>query len=154
MALFYTGVTNSYANLGIKNNFAASFAVTVFQGVQPSAADITSSWSSSSANYLQHWTGCSWTQPSLNSPPLGNTLQLTAIPAATTANATGTATWAILWGSNVSEASVQTGTLPNANFIVGPVTDLTGNGIVRLSSNSITIGASSSPTDVVLSFGT
>lgn len=154
MALFYgSGVTNSYAQ-SVKTQFAASFAATVFQGTQPNADSIASSWSSSSANYLQHWTGIVWTQPNPNSPPLGNVLQNNTAITATTANSSGTATWAILWGSNVSEATVQSGTLPNANFIVGPVTNSTGNGIVRLSSTSITGGASSSPTDVILSFGT
>lgn len=153
MALFYgNGVTNSYANVGVKYLFTGTFAVTVFQGTQPSAAGITTSWSSSSANYLQHWTGVVWSQPNANSPPLGNVIQMNAVPTSTTAHASGTATWAVLWGSNVTEASVQSGTIPNANFIVGPVTDSTGNGIVRLSSTSITSGASSSPTDVILSF--
>lgn len=156
MSLFYgTGVSQSFAGTyGVKGQFSATFAVTIFQGTQPSAAGITSSWSSSSANYLQHWTGVVWNQPNANSPPLGNVLQMNAIPTSTTANASGTATWAILWGSNVSEASVQSGTLPNANFVVGPVTNSTGSGMVRLTSTTVTSGASSSPTDVILSFNT
>lgn len=93
----------------------------------------------------------SWTQQNSTTFNAGNYIELTAVPAATTAYANGTAAWGIVWANNVSEASVQSSSLPNTLFIVGPVTDAYGAGLIKLPSTNIVAGQSRSLTDVVMS---
>jgi len=143
---------NMFIYRGIIGGCAANIAVTVFQGTQPTASDITANWTNARANYLQHWTGGYWSQPNANTLGSGNLCTLGVPLTPRTANATGTASWGIIWASNVAEASVQSGTLPNANFIVGPVTDVFGNGMIKMNSTSTTSGSNaSSVTDAVIS---
>lgn len=141
--IYASTLTNLYIKRGIIDGCAANIALTVFQGTQPSAAAITSSWSSASANYLQHWTGAYWTQPNSNTVGNGGACQMGTV-VAQNAYATGTATWGIIWGSNVSEANIQSATLPNANFIVGPVSTATGNGMIIMNTTSTTAGSNAS----------
>lgn len=139
--IYDQNLRNLYIFQAIIAGSTANIAITVFEGTQPTAANITSSWSSASANYLQHWTGAYWTQPTGTTVGAGNVCMIGATPTAQLANKTGTATWGVIWASNVTEASVQSSTLPNANFIVGPVTDISGNGMIKMNSTSTTAGS-------------
>lgn len=147
--LFNSNIRNLMIGRGLMNGFSyisPNFqgSISVYAGTQPTAAQITSSWAtyaSTSANFLLHYTGQVWGQPSygtlLQLYPQGNTV----------ASNTGIATWCILWSSNVTSAQVAASTLPSTAFIVGPVSDTVGQGIVRFTSTSITSGATITITD-------
>lgn len=153
--IFTAPLLNLYIKRGIIDGFSATWACTIFRGTQPTAAQVTSSWSTYSADYMVHWTGISWTHPNANTYGSGNLCQMTAIPTAVVANkgSPNDATYAILWASNVTEATVQGATLPNTAFIIGPVTSTAGNGMVRLSNISITAGISYQPSAILISLG-
>lgn len=129
--------------------------VTVFPGVQPSAASILSSWSTYSALYLAHFiynsAGGAWTV--YNSTTEGTAYISTTQSPTTTAYRTGTATWGIIWttGTNgPSEATVQGASLPSTRFIVAPVGDFTSNDVIRLQSTSIVATTTATLNGVVI----
>jgi hypothetical protein len=125
---------------------------TIFSGTQPTAAQITSSWATYSANYLCHWTDVAWQTP-IDTNVLDAAQLLSAnIPTARAAFRTGTASWAILWNytPNVSEAAVQGASLPSTAFWVVPVTDNAGNGVLKLTTTSIVSGTSYQPNDITI----
>ena len=135
---FQSNIQNSMIGLGllslmyIYGNGAQPAAVSVYSGVQPTSADITANWpayNSGNANFLGHFINGYWSQPNNNSPT-GVLLQYNP-PAAQNAINTGTATWCIVWNVNVALVTVAGPTLPSAAFIVGPVSDALGQGIIR-----------------------
>lgn len=148
--IFTAPLLNLYLRRGIIDGFTQPYAVTVFGGSQPTASTIANSWSSYNTTFLQHWVGMNWNHPNATTLNAGNYIELTAIPTATTANANGVATWGIIWANNVSQANVQLSTLPNTLFIVGPVTDPYGTGMIKVPNTTIVAGTTSSLTDVVL----
>lgn len=134
----------------------AAMSVTVYGGIKPTAATITSSWTSYNTTYLFHQPGVNYIQANYNLVPGGGFLTRTGVPAAVTALNSGTASWCIIWCSNVatgtSAGQIGNATLPNANFIVGDVTIGSGDGIVTLTSLVITGDASSSILDSTIEF--
>jgi hypothetical protein len=154
---FFSDVLNAFVYAGIQSmwswNPSYQTSVTVFSGTQPTAAQVTSSWSTYSAVYLVHWTGVVWPTPiGYNTLDSGNVTTATT-PAAQTAFRSGTATWAILWPFNISEATVQGASLPNASFVILPVSASGGTGCVRLASTTIASGTSYQPTDISIKTG-
>lgn len=134
--LFYTNLRNLMVGSGILKGLASSVGITVYSGVQPSAATITSNWSaynSTNSNFLIHFPGVGWTHPSQGTVAF---ISITTFPAATPATNTGTGTWCIIWSTNPSGATLSGATLPSTSFLVGNVTDLLGNGIVRFNPNT------------------
>lgn len=138
--------------MGMTTTASSSITVslTVYSGVQPSAATIASSWSSYNTTYLFHLPGVSYFIPNWdNTTLLGGYMTKNNNPTAVAAINSGTASWAIIWCSNVAAGSgagqIQNATIPNTSFLVGPVTLDSGNGIVKLfdlniiSANSYTI---------------
>lgn len=142
MIIFHPNIKQLFLGRGVFAAISNPNAVTVFSGTQPTAASITSSWSTYSPLVLVHWQGAGFTMPLTNS-----LMTVTSFPPAATATGTGTATWAIIWASNVTPASVAGSTLPNTSFIVCPVTNTGGNGVIRVTNTSITAGTSVSLAD-------
>jgi len=134
----------------------ANMAVTVYSGVKPSASSITASWPSYNANYLFHQPGVNYIQANLNLVPGGGFLTRTNVPTSVTALNGGTASWCIVWCSNVAAGSsagqIGNAALPNANFIVGDVTIGSGNGIVTLDTLTITGGSTVTILDSTIEF--
>lgn len=129
-------------------------AVTVFSGAQPSAASIAASWPTYNTLVLQHWPNVLFgNAPGSNTFGSGYYVQLNGAITPTTTYASGTATWGILWGSNVSEVTVLGSSLPNSIFMVVPVTDQAGTGTIKLLSTTLTSGASVAPTSIYISLG-
>ena len=127
--MYQGNIRNLFIGRGLQAGFTSPCAITIYGGVQPTAAAITSAWTSynqPNANFLAHYVGGSWTQPSG-----GLLLQLTTLPPAVLADHTGTGTWAILWATNVSAVVAAGASLPNASFIVVPVSNSFGPGVVR-----------------------
>lgn len=156
MALIFTSpIANLFLFQSIQYLYPANtFTCTIFSGTQPNAAQITSSWSTYSANYLVHWTAGSWVAPT--SPDTFDAPQLMTanVPLAKTAFRSGTASWAILWPQpSVTEALVQGATLPSTKFLVVPVTVNGGNGVVKLTDTNIVVGNSYQPNDITIRAG-
>ena len=145
---FSSSIANLMAGRGILQGFnvtvqATTFpsCITIYSGSQPSAAAVTAAWSSynsTNAAFLAHFPGASWTNPSA-----GTLVQL-SVPAAVNASNSGTAAWAIVWQSSYTLAQMGTGTLPNAAFLVVPVSLNTGNGVIRMTNLTVTSGTSTS----------
>lgn len=133
-----------------------TLAITVYSGAQPSAAGITASWSAYNTNFLFHQPGVTYILPNPTVPAAGALLTRNNLPTAVTAANTGTASWCIIWCSNVATGSgsgqISNAVLPNTKFIVGPVTTGSGNGIVTLASLSIVSGTSVSILDSTIKF--
>lgn len=134
----------------------AAMSVTVYSGVKPSAASITASWGSYNTTYLFHQPGVNYIQANPGLIPGGAFITRTNVPAAVTALNSGTASWCIIWCSNVAAGSgagqIGNATLPNANFIVGDVTIGSGDGIVTLSNLVVTGGQSTTILDSTIEF--
>lgn len=134
----------------------ASMSVTVYSGLKPSAATIASSWASYNTTYLFHQPGVNYIQANYNLVPGGGFLTRTNVPTSVTALNAGTASWCIIWCSNVAAGSssgqIGNAALPNANFIVGDVTVGSGDGIVTLSSLTVSGGSSITILDSTIEF--
>jgi hypothetical protein len=132
MALIWdTTISGLMLNRGIKMAMAATVAITVYKGTQPSQADITANWPSyktGSTDFLCHYSGSVWTQQ----PAHGNLLGMSTVPTASSnAQQSGTATWAILWMTNPLIGVMSSDTIPTINFMVVPCSDSIGNGVIR-----------------------
>ena len=113
-------------------------AVTIYGGTQPSAATIAANWASYNTSFLLHlYTGAALGQPSADTVDTGVTVTLTTLPTAQTSNAAGTATWAILWGSALTQGNINAGTIPSTRFIVLPVSSTAGTAPLRMASTTI-----------------
>ena len=143
--IFSTSFTQLMANViyqVVSGNVdsSATSTVTVYSGTQPAASDIIANWAnytSAGATYLANFTGIEWQLDP------GNTSACTIFQstAATPVNS-GTATWAILWGqAYLADASLASGgAIPTSTFIVVPVSDITGTGIIQFTSAALTAG--------------
>lgn len=122
----------------------ASSAITVYSGVQPTAAEIEANWSlykSTNSNFLGHFTGAVWSQPS------SLIASITTFPGAVQASNSGTAAWCIIWTINPALSEMGSSAIPSTSFIVGPVTTLVGTGVVRFNSTTFTANTSISILD-------
>jgi hypothetical protein len=116
--IFHKNLRNLMIRSGIWSPGAYTYAITVYGGVQPSAATVSSGWSTTYYNtYLGHWTSVPLTQPNEDVVDAGIQLTLSTVTSTITANASGTATWAIMWPNN---PSTLTSTIPNQQFIIVP----------------------------------
>lgn len=125
-----------YANRAILAAMGGSFAITIYGGTKPNAADFVTnfaSYNSGNAVFLAHYAGAALTQS-------GSLLPLT-LPAAVNASNTGTGVWVVLWSTNPALGSMG-GAIPTTTFILADVSDTGGSGVVRFSSLSFTSGVS------------
>ena len=132
---WYYGLTG---NVPIGTPSAKPCAITIYSGTQPSAASITASWATYNTSFLVHlYTSAALAQPSADVVDTGITITLSTLPTAQTSNLAGTASWAILWGSAFTQATVNGATIPSANFIVLPVSNTSGTAPLRMASTTI-----------------
>ena len=140
--IFHPNIRNLMIGQGILAALSTLVGVTVYSGSQPTAAFIEANWSNFNATPLLHWTDVGFTQP-LN----GILASVTTFPAPVNALLTGTASWAIIWSTNVTAVQVAAGAIPSTSFIVCPVSISSGAGVIRLTNTSIVAGASTSLID-------
>lgn len=138
--LFSSLINRLVAGRGFNYGFSTPFAMSIYAGLKPVAAQIIANWpgyNASNPNFLAHYIGAAWTHP-------GGTesIHLTTLPPAVNANNTGLGTWCILWSSNVSAVNVAAATLPNTQFIVADVSDFGGTGVIRFTDPNFTSGVS------------
>ena len=116
---------------GLLGGLASTVGVTVYSGTQPSAATIASNWTSynsSNASCLIHFQGVGWTHPIDGTTTFSS---ITTFPASTAAINSGIGEWCIVWSTAVTPTALAGATIPSTSFIIGPVSTLAGNGIVR-----------------------
>jgi hypothetical protein len=110
--------------------------ITLYSGLQPTAQQILDNWvnyNSSNSNFLVHFIDNRWDQPNH-----GNLLTLYNMTESTPINS-GIATWAIHYAGNRLLAQLN-GADPDPNFLVLPVTNTAGKGIIRLADTNIVAG--------------
>lgn len=132
MALIWDySIRGLFINRGIKAAMAASVAITVYKGTQPSGSDIVNNWSNYKANssdFLAHYSGSVWTQQ----PYHGQLLTMSTNPTVSSpAFQSGEATWAIIWMTNPLFANIDLTTIPTTSFIIVPCSNTVGKGVLR-----------------------
>lgn len=135
-------LTKLMVGQGFFNGFTNPFAISIYSGTKPTAAQILASWASyntSNPNFLAHYQGAAWTHPGN-----GQSIQLSTVPPAVLALNTGTAAWCILWATNVSSTNVASSTLAQDKIVVADVSTFTGSGIIRFTDLSFVANASKS----------
>lgn len=141
---------NVWLYRAVKIPFTSAFAITVFGNTQPTANDIVSNWSTTYYNTsLAHFTGATISHTGANSRD--SIISLSAASLSSTGLNTGTATWAIMWTSNVSPANAVLSSLPSTSFLVVPAGSLSSNSVIRMSSDSVVTSATTTLEDIALS---
>lgn len=132
---FHPNLLKVYTNRGLlQAGLNAASSVTIYSGVQPTAAAIAAAWASYNStqpSFLCHYTGVIWVQALAGKAPFAS---INTFPADATPTNNGTGTWAIIWPSNVLLAAMGDATIPNVDFIVGPVSLTDGDGIIKFDS--------------------
>jgi hypothetical protein len=122
---------------------AHSFGISVYSGAVPTPALFITNWTTynyANSNFLAHYLSSSWSQPAQ-----GNLLQMFSPPTATPNN-TGSAAWAVIWGTTALNGvpptlpQIQSGTIPTTCFMIVNVSDSLGDGVVRFVSTAFTTG--------------
>lgn len=130
--------------MGMTTNSAVNVTVslTVYSGSQPSANAIESGWTNYNTTYLFHMPNVEYELLFNTSNTQCGLITNSNFPTSNAAVNGGTASWCIIWCSNVqngnSTGQIANTTIPNTQFLVGPVTEPWGNGVVRLSNTTIT----------------
>lgn len=136
MLIFSTSIRNLMLGRGLLANLSNPCSITIYSGVQPTAATYSNNWASYNSTgpgFLVHYTGAAWSQPSN-----GVLLQLSTLPSAAPPSNTGLATWCVVWSTAITGAQIAGGTLPSSSFIIGPASDAIGDGIIRFANPSLT----------------
>lgn len=132
--------------MGISTNAESNVTVslTVYSGTQPTAANVADNWSTYNTSYLFHMPNVEYKLQNPNSNTQCGLITNANYPTSNTSINSNTASWCIIWCSNIQEGSgagqLSNTAIPDVNYVVGPVTLYTGKGIVRLSDLSITTG--------------
>ena len=149
---FHPNVGKLFIGRGILGGgLTADSAITVYDGVQPTAQQILDNWasySSNSANCLAHYVAANWIQPVNNTAPYAC---ISKFPVAAPAFHSGIGKWAILWSTNPSLGAMALATIPTNSFIVVPVSNMQGHGVIRFDTDTnFTSGVSKDIIDGVI----
>lgn len=144
--LFHPNMSQLVVNRGFGLGLSSAF--TVFAGVQPTPSDIITNWTTYGSSFLLHHTGAAWTHPINNTTTF---LSLTTLPPSAVAANSGTASWAILWSTAVTQGSLSNPTIPTTSFVVVPVSVQGGTGVIRYVSTNILAANSYVPLDGTIS---
>ena len=151
MALIYH--PNIRVNLAYYGIFLGlgSCGCTMYAGAQPAAADdVVTNWGTTyrettggNANLIWHADNGMTIGLTNNSV----TIYGTAFPTAVAPKRNGTVTWAIIWPSTVTYAALNAATIPRTDFIVAPISITTGNGVLRMTSTTLTTATTTTISD-------
>lgn len=136
---FEANIRNLMVGRGILPVFTTSNtgAITLFSGDQPSANTLISDWNTIRSLLLITWQSVGYAQSGATSPGTGIFVG-NSLPSAT-AQASGTATWGVIWATNLNVTPASS--LPTTSFIIVPVSDSAGNGVIKLASTSLVSGS-------------
>lgn len=129
---------------------AFSLGLTIWGGVQPSAAAFETNWASTyKTTYLVTFgTALSVIQANAQTPDLGVVLTNNGTPTATAALNSGTATWAVVWDT-IRAPSGQT-TVNTLKYMIVPISDTSGNAPLRMTTTTITAPSTYSIADFAI----
>jgi hypothetical protein len=134
-------------NGGVSDRTSPRRAITVYSGVQPTAQTVESNWASyksSNTICLAHYDNLVNFQ--YNAPTKTYYFTNTTNTITTTALHSGTATWAIIWMDTTVNVSLNS--IPAlGKFVIVPVTDNTGVGVIRYANTTATLGSPFVPYD-------
>lgn len=151
MTLLYSNsIRNLMTNRGMAQGFSSP-SVTIYSGVQPAASVVTSSWGSynnTNSNLLWH----AQSGLTLSVATSGLSIYGSALPS-TIPVRNGTASWGIIWSGSVAYSAMGTSSIPNSSFIVVPVTDTSGNGVIRLQSTTLSTATTATIINLGFSIG-
>lgn len=139
MALLYHPNIRILVASYLLDTMSGNVSITLYSGEQPAPATIISSWTS----YNRNSSVCLWNSENGNYFVRSNNmiyLSTSANPVVPFRN--GTAAWGIIWRGSVNNSALASNSIPNSQFTVAPVTDSTGNGIIKLNSTSLTTSTS------------
>ena len=123
---------------------AVNRAITLYGGSQPAADSVVSSWATYNTSFLVHWQNI----PLINPAPSSSAPFLTnrTLPSAVAATNSGTASWAIVWAGNpatgTAAGQISNATIPTTSFIIVPVSDVFGTGVLKLTTTTIVAATS------------
>jgi hypothetical protein len=141
----YRGILQGMASLGgTAPNQVGYTAITVYGGTRPTAAAILASWptyNSATSNLLAHFVSAGWNIPGVTLTT-GSVMAMPYPPGNAIPLHTGTGTWAILWPTNISQASLANSTIPSTSFMVVDISDLAGTGVVKFNTLDFVTGVS------------
>lgn len=148
----FTPETNQVSITSVSDPSYRSYparAFTVYSGVQPTAQTVEANWgsyNSSNSSCLAHYSNSTAATFSYNSGTLTYYFTNTSNTITATALNSGTATWAIIWmASNVDISLVS---IPaSGKFVVVPVTNNSGVGVIRYTNTTATQGSAFTPYD-------
>lgn len=154
--IFQSNITKLYGGAILRSLWSVEHTLTpvatgltVYGGVQPTAAQVAADWAtynSSSTDYLVHFTDCYWDNPT------EQYITLSSPPTSQTPVRNGTATWAIMWNLNPTGPQLDSTTLPRPTFLVVPVSDILGTGVIRFSSTSFSTSTAITVSECSLNF--
>lgn len=129
--------------MGMTSNSASNVTVslTVYSGSQPTAETIENNWTNYNTTYLFHMPNVEYELLFNTSNTQTGLITNCNFPTSNAAINGGTASWCIIWCSNVQNGTgsgqIANTVIPDTEFLVGPVTEPWGNGVVRLTSTTI-----------------
>ena len=137
----YRGIFQGLGNCGC----------TMYAGAQPATADdVVTNWSTTyretaggNANLIWHADNGMTVAISNND----TTITGSAFPTAVAPKRNGTVTWAIIWPGTVTYAALNAATIPRSDLIVVPITITTGNGVLRMTSTTLSTETTTTITD-------
>lgn len=157
--MFISGMYVSQYAPTYENISQFSTYVTLHSGVQPTANDVKNNWSSynwNNSNFLG--------AASVGLKETGTSSLILISLTTTTANRSGTATWATLW--SIRKSTTASGTVtyttgsftsvtpPTNHFFVVPISDITTTtGVVKMNDTNLVAGQVSTISDITLKLG-
>jgi len=136
MALIYSPSIRTLIAGSLLRTFGTNYAginptrIMVFSGVQPTPEQVIADWTTYSSLCLAYFTDAK-----LNTPAFTNLIQMSTAPTPVNAITSGTTTWAIIWCGAISTDGptiLSSSAPPTTSFMVVPVSDQLGQGVVRL----------------------
>jgi hypothetical protein len=153
MIQFHSNLAKLFLQYGLlRHGLGVDSAITVYSGVQPTAQQILDNWpeyNAYSVNCLAHYNDVMWSQPLNNT---ANFISISKFPVSPNHPHNGIGQWCILWGGNPPIEDIAEPLIPTNEFIVGPISLLSGNGIVRYNDDLVfTAGSPKIMADGVIS---
>lgn len=112
-------------------------SITIYTGAQPNANILISNWTSYNTSYLLHRSNVLFYMPFPETETNASFITLRTAPLAQTAINSGEAQWCIIWMGNQTESNVRNSTITSNSFILAPVSNVFGNGLVKLDNTSV-----------------
>lgn len=158
--IFDQGVLMTYLGRGIFLPMGASISagaaangntsITIYSGTQPNSNVIIDDWASYNTSYLAHKSNVIVYYANNNTKEASKFLTLRTTLTPQTAINTGNAEWCIIWIGNQTETNITNSTITSNSFIIAPVSNTFGNGVVKLDTIEIASGNTINITDLTL----